>query len=57
MNARTMQDKIDRDLLTIDQAIAKQSDIIDRATSARVSLEHARRALLAAASALRGETP
>lgn len=57
MNSTAMRDKIDRDLLNVDQAIAKQSDIIDRATTMRIDLEHSRRALLAAASALRGEAP
>ncbi len=58
MSARaSMQDRIDRDLMNTDQAIAKQDRIIADATAARTDLEHARRALLAAAAALRGETP
>lgn len=56
MTPTTMQDRIDRDLMTVDQKIAKLSAIEAKAVAERTEIQHTRRALLAAAVALRGET-
>lgn len=52
-----LRDRIDRELVTLDQKIARHTAAIDTATAALADLQATRRAHLAAVAALRGDTP